>query len=258
VRVIIPLQPLTPPEAPGGEGAGPAGEAPKRFGRRALVITAGAVIAVVAVVVAVATAASGGGDSGGKDKAAPSAPASQRQAPATVPSAPATSSASATPSATATTTAPTTPPSPTLSPSTAAAPPATAVSSPTADPVTTVPSPPDRGKGAAGPKVQSVRVTQSGCGTGSRPTATATVVVNYDGTAAGTLRLTWWQGASPSPQGAVSRPTQTAHFPKGSHSYTLTDTFTFTPDTAHPYVGLSMATTPGAAAGNGSFALVCH
>jgi hypothetical protein len=103
-----------------------------------------------------------------------------------------------------------------------------------------------------------VAVTGFACSSGSHRTASATVLVQYDGTAAGTLHLTWWRSATGSPQGAVMRPQQTAHFPKGAQSYTFTDSFTFTPDGAHPYVGLSVSTDPGAASGNGSYKVGCH
>ena len=84
------------------------------------------------------------------------------------------------------------------------------------------------------------------------------MLVRYDGSAAGTLRLTWWRSGTGRPQGAVTKPVQTAKFPKGAKSYTFTDTFTFVPDQSHPYIGLTVATDPAAAAGNGSYKVGCH
>jgi hypothetical protein len=106
--------------------------------------------------------------------------------------------------------------------------------------------------------VSSVAFTGFRCTGGRHRTATATVQVRYDGTAAGTLHLTWWRGAGASPQGAVMMTPQTARFPAGSVSYTFTDSFTFTADSRHPYVGLTVTTDPAAASGNGSYQVGCR
>jgi hypothetical protein len=84
------------------------------------------------------------------------------------------------------------------------------------------------------------------------------VLVRYDGTAAGTLHLSWWRSATRSPQGSVAvNGPQTARFPKGAQSYTFTDKLTFTPNSARPYIGLTVSTSPAAAAGSGSFGVGC-
>ncbi len=105
--------------------------------------------------------------------------------------------------------------------------------------------------------VSSLAVTGFNCSTGSH-TATATVRVLYDGSAAGTLRLTWWRSATGKPQGAVTLTPQTARFPKGSTSYTFTDKFSFRTDPKHPYIGITVSTDPAARSGNGSYGVGCH
>jgi len=106
--------------------------------------------------------------------------------------------------------------------------------------------------------VASVAVTDFKCSAGKHRTATATVIVRYDGSAAGTLHLTWWRSATRSPRGSVIvNSPQTAQFPKGSQSYTFTDRLTFTPDGARPYIGLTVSTSPTAASGANSFGVGC-
>jgi serine/threonine-protein kinase len=263
--VAAPAPPSALPGTGFGDGAGKPADSQRRprFGRRAKILAVAVAAVVVAGAVAITAAASGND----KDSAAPASPVPGSSTPLTsapvAPSATATtapvsptsgSSASATASATA-------PAAGTASPSRTATadPTGTATSSPSA---TTTPSssvsPTATSGSAAGPHVASVAVTGFACSSGSHRTASATVLVQYDGTAAGTLHLTWWRSATGSPQGAVMRPQQTAHFPKGAQSYTFTDSFTFTPDGAHPYVGLSVSTDPGAASGNGSYKVGCH
>ncbi|WP_037915387.1 hypothetical protein [Actinacidiphila yeochonensis] len=96
------------------------------------------------------------------------------------------------------------------------------------------------------------------CARGASHKAVATVVVRYDGSAAGTLRLTWWRGATRNPQGAATTAQQTATFPKGATSYTLTDTYTFTSGVGRTYVGLTVSSAPAAAAGESSMAVDCR
>jgi hypothetical protein len=51
---------------------------------------------------------------------------------------------------------------------------------------------------------------------------------------------------------------QTTRLPKGATSFTYTDKLSFTPDPAHPDIGLTVSTTPTAATGNNSFTAGCH
>ncbi|MYS22079.1 hypothetical protein GA0115240_13791, partial [Streptomyces sp. DvalAA-14] len=246
---------------------GPAGR-PPRFGRRAKILAVAAAVVIVAGTVAVTAVANGNKD----DDAAAVNPASA--APTSLSSAPGPAATS--PAAGATSASPTTSPSPshsaTTAPATRSTPTPTATTptsspsgrpanSPTTTP-TAVPTTPSTGPttttgSAAGPHVSSVAVTGITCTAGSH-TATATVLVRYDGTAAGTLHLTWWRSGTGGPQGAVTMNPQTAKFPKGATSYTFTDKLTFTPDAKHPYVGLTVSTDPAAAAGNGSYGVGCR
>lgn len=249
------------PAGSGPTGNGPTGDAPvgaPRFGRRAKILAIAVAGVILAGVVAVTAVASGDKDE--NTAAVAPTPTAVTTSPSSAPTSAATTAAPTTsPSASPTATVPaTTTPSLTPSAGRSATPKgspattrATAPTSPSASPSRTTGS-------AAGPHVSSVGVTGFQCTTGSHRKATATVSVQYDGTAAGTLHLTWWKSATGKPQGAVTMPPQTARFPKGSRSYTFTDNFTFTPDPAHPYVGITVSTDPAAASGNGSIGVGCH
>jgi hypothetical protein len=83
--------------------------------------------------------------------------------------------------------------------------------------------------------------------------ASAKVVVTYDGSAAGTLKLTWWRSdAGRQRDASPMSPTQTAKFPAGASSYTFTGNFSFRADARHPYVGVTVTTDPAAGSGNGT------
>ncbi|MEE4545106.1 serine/threonine-protein kinase [Streptomyces sp. V4-01] len=260
VPALVPVPAPAPPAAPPAAAPGARAQRP-RLGRRAKILAV-AVAAAVVVAGAVAITAAASGSDGDPASAAPGATTPRTSGPApTSPTAAATTAsppASASPSATATTTAPATG---TASPTLAAADPtgtATGSATPTTTAPTTPASPTTTTGSAAAPHVASVAVTGLTCSTGGKRTAKATVLVQYDGTAAGTLHLTWWRSATGAPQGAVTQPAQTAVFPKGSQTYTFTDAFTFTADSARPYVGLTVSTDPGAASGNGSYRVGCH
>jgi hypothetical protein len=173
-------------------------------------------------------------------------------------------SAAASPSATATSASPeATTPSPRATsagpsgtPSTATTPSAT----PSATATTAPAGPPKHGGGSAGgPRhVSSVAVEGFKC-TADGHAATATVQVRYDGSA-GSLRAVWWRSATGTPQGSTDIVSpQTSPFPKGAKSFTYSGKVSaITPDPAHPYIGVTVSTTPAAAAGNNSFAVVCR
>lgn len=221
------------------------------------------IVAGALAVTAVATGNEDDADASAQPTAAPSTSLSSAPAPTT-----------ASPSAAATTASPTASPSvsPTATPTVAggaptvtATPTGSTPATPTGKPgtsLTAVPTTPSAGPtkttgSAPGPHVSSVAVTGFQCSTGNR-TATATVFVQYDGAAAGTLHLTWWRSANGKPQGAVKMAPQTATFPKGATSYTFTDKLTYAADQKHPYVGLTVSTDPGADSGNGSYGVGCH
>jgi hypothetical protein len=229
-----------------------------RFGRRAKILAVAAAAVIVAGALTVTAVATGN-----KDDA--SAGVNPTPSLATSLSAAPTSAPTTSPSAEATTASPTGTGSPSASQPAAAptghTPSATATSGPASTPraVSTTPSTgATKSTGAArGSHVSSVAVTSFTCSTGSHK-ATAKVLVRYDGTTAGTLRLTWWRSGTGSPQGAVTMTPQTAKFPKGAKSYSFMDTFTFTADPKHPYVGLTVSTDPAARSGNGSYGVGCH
>lgn len=254
-----------PPPAPesGGLDALLAGKPPTggaedrkpRFGRRAKILAVIAATVIVAGALTVTAVATGNGDDKSTAATTPTPTVATSAASAPAPPAPTPTTATPSPSPTATTPSPTATPTPTPSHTPTVSP----TTTPTAVPTTpsASPSPTKTTGSAAGPHVSSVAVTGFTCSTGSR-TATATVLVRYDGTAAGTLHLTWWRSATGKPQGAVTQTPQTAHFPKGAVSYTFTDSFTFKADAAHPYVGLTVSTDPAAASGNGSYGVGCR
>ncbi|MEU6854195.1 hypothetical protein ABZ901_30235 [Actinacidiphila alni] len=213
---------------------------------------------IVAGVVAVAAVATGGKDDTKAD-ATPTAVTSLTAAPAPT-SAAATPSPTLSPSPTATSPSPTASPTRTVSqaPTTSPTPPpATAPTSPSQSPSATATPTKTTGQ-AKGPHVASLAITDFTCTNGKRRTATAKVYVMYDGTAEGTLHLTWWRSATGSPQGAVDLRPQTAHFPKGAQSYSFNDQFTFTTDPKHPYIGLTVSSDPAASSGNNTFRAGCH
>ena len=237
----------------GQEPEGGAGDRTPRFGRRAKILAVAAACVIVLGALAVTAVATGNNKDDTNATASPGA---------TVASSPASAPAAVggTPSAGATTASPTADPS-ASQPATTAATTATSAghpaTSPTAAPTTPSARPTKTTRPAAGPRVSSVAVTGFTCSAGSH-TATATVQVKYDGSAAGTLHLTWWRSASGKPQGAVTMTPQTAKFPKGATGYSFTDKFTFKADQGHPYIGLTVSTDPAAAAGNGSYGVGCH
>ena len=252
--------------AAGGGGApfgpGPTdgtGDDKPRFGRRAKILALAAVAVVAAGALAVTAVANGGDDDTAAVRPAPApttplttapAPVTTTPVPSRSPSAePTTATPAATPTASTPRATPTThrPSAPARTPArTHSGPPAT----PSAAPTRT------SGSGAV-PHVFSLNVTRFECGGGR--TATATVFLTYDGTAAGTLHLSWWRSATGRPQGAIPMAAQqTARFPKGATSYTFTDKFSFTPDRSHPYVGLTVSTDPAAASGNGTYGVGCR
>jgi hypothetical protein len=244
----------------GKEPTGGAGSRKPRFGRRARILAVAAAVVIVAGTLAVTAVATGNGDgTTATVNPTPAVVTSLTSAPtpeATSPSAEATTaSPTAGPSAsrTATTPSPTATPLADISATPTGGP---AVIS-TAVPATASAGPTKTTGSVAGPHVSSVVVTGFACSAGSR-TATATVYVRYDGTAAGTLHLTWWRSATGRPQGAVTMAPQTAQFPKGATSYTFTDKLSFITDRNHPYVGLTVSTAPAADSGNGSYGVGCH
>lgn len=99
--------------------------------------------------------------------------------------------------------------------------------------------------------------TQVTCHPGDH-TATAVVRVQYDGTAAGKLHLTWWRSASGGPQGATSSTPQTTEFPKGSTSFTFTSNFTYKQTADRSFIGVTVSTDPAASVGNGRSVVVCR
>ena len=237
----------------GQEPEGGAGDRTPRFGRRAKILAVAAACVIVLGALAVTAVATGNNKDDTNATASPGA---------TVASSPASAPAAVggTPSAGATTASPTADPSasqPATTPATTATSAGRPATSPTAAPTTPSARPTKTTRPAAGPQVSSVAVTGFTCSAGSH-TATATVQVKYDGSAAGTLHLTWWRSASGKPQGAVTMTPQTAKFPKGATGYSFTDKFTFKADQGHPYIGLTVSTDPAAAAGNGSYGVGCH
>ncbi|MFG1811347.1 serine/threonine-protein kinase [Streptomyces sp. NPDC049040] len=232
-----------------------------RTGRRARLLLGAAVVAAVSAGLAVTAVATGGGGPSADDAATvpsaltsltsgpPPAPASATPAPAS-PSAspslsgtPPTATGTATATATATTAPSTTPPSPsaTATGATATATATTATTSPT----TSAPPQPLH--------VTSVAVARLDCdGTAG---VVAAVTVRSNGTADGTLTLTWFDSRTASRRGAVTVATGTARLPAGKTSFTGTYPHDFGADRS-AYWGLAVSTDPAADTGDGSFLTV--
>lgn len=258
-------------------GRGPAGAAPlygagalarPRTSRRARILVGAVVgVAVCAGLAATAVATAGGGPAA--DDAAtvpsaltsltsgsPAAPTGTAPAPAS-PSASGTTTTTATTTATATTTTTTTTAAaPTAVPTTAAptitATPtkATATATSTATPTTAAPTT------SAAPQplhVTTVAIGRLDCdGTTG---VTASVTVRSNGTADGTLTLTWFHSRTADRQGAVTVATGTARLPGGKASFTDTYPHGFGADRS-VYWGLSVSTDPAADSGDGSYLTV--
>ncbi|WP_202234335.1 hypothetical protein [Actinacidiphila reveromycinica] len=273
VRVPLPAPAPAAPTAPQrsgaaaafGAGAGAGGgvgggeEDPRADGRRrrrkALLIAAAAVVVAGALTAGIVAA-------GGKHDTAAAAdpsPTASAVSTATTPTA-----GSASPPAEATSppaSATTPPPSTTSAPSDPTGAPTTATSAPAATPATTAihrAAPPSPSPSQRSPHVTSVTVTGARCSDDGH-TASATIRVRYDGSA-GTLRATWWRSATAGPQGAVDLVSpQTVQFPTGSTSFTYSGKVSdVAEDRSRPYVGITVATSPEAASGNNSFAIVCR
>ncbi|SEG27125.1 Serine/threonine protein kinase [Actinacidiphila yanglinensis] len=257
--VAAPLPPPAPQAAPAysGTGAGAGigegvdgAEREPRFGRRGKILALAVAAVLVAGALTVTAVATGGKHDAAAADPTPTATVSPTASPAATSASP---SAAPTASPTATT------PSPTA---TSAAPSTTPASTPSTAPTTAAAThkaaPPKLPKPPAGSHVTSVAVTGFECSPDGR-TASATVSVRYDGTTGGTLHATWWRSANGTPQGAITMTSpQAGHFPKGSTSFTFTDKLSFTPDPAHPYIGLSVSTDPAAKFGDHSFRAGCR
>lgn len=237
------------------------GRRKSRFGRHPKILAAAVAGVIVAGAIAIAAAASGKDSGTAAANTGPAGSTPRAQAPVAPSPTATTTTASATarPSASRTAAATTAGTPGRTAPATTApagSGPAAAPTTPPGSPAST--APPRPAGSAAGPHVSSLSFTGFQCSNGKHRTATATVFVRYDGTAAGTLHLTWWRSATRTPQGAVTMAPQTARFPKGARSYTFTDSFTFTTDRQHPYIGLTVSSDPAADSGNGSFEVGCH
>lgn len=243
-------EPPPPPVAP--PVIVPAEEPPARarFGRRAKFLVLAAAVVVVAGALTVTAVATGNND----DAAATVTPTASATLAAGSASSPAPAPTTATPSASATSSA-TSPADPsTTAPHTTA--PATTTAPTTRAPQPPAPADPTKSaRPAFGPHVSSVS-TDPACHRHAH-TATAVVTVAYDGTAGGTLHLTWWRSATGKPQGATAQTPQDVKLPKGPTSYTFTSNFSFKDNPGHPYVGVTVSTDPAAATGNSSSTVVC-
>ncbi|WP_225849299.1 serine/threonine-protein kinase [Streptomyces sp. HPF1205] len=277
------------PGEPGGvaEGGAVAGAAlaprgparPPRLGRRGRLLV-GAVAAVLISAGLTVTAVATGGGRPAPEAAAttPSAltslaagpPGASATGPSTVPatggSPSATLSPSATPSGsptgtstgTGTGTGTTAPPTGTPT-APAAAPAATSTTAPTPSSpavTTTATAPPTTSAPPQPLHVVSVSIPRFGCSGNSGYTAVATVTVQSDGAAAGTLTLSWFHSATKDPRGGATVSTQSVRFAEGQRSFTATYSYDFGGGDTYPYWGLTVSTTPAADSGNGSYQVV--
>lgn len=232
---------------------------PGRRGKFLMGAVAAVLISAGLTVTAVATGGSGPAPDGAATtpSALTSLGAGPSGAPAGGPSA--GSSPSATPSA-APDASPTGTPTTAPATATAAGPTATSTTapSPTGSPVvtTTTTAAPTTSAAPQPLHVVSVSVPRFGCSGNSSYTAIATVTVQSDGAAAGTLTLSWFHSSTKGPRGSTTVATESVPLAQGQQSFTATYSHDFGGSDQYPYWGVSVSTTPAADSGNGSYQVV--